>query len=447
VSTYLCERAWLGGPASEPAVLIETEGARITAVRPSYTEPLPEGTTMLRGLTVPGLANAHSHAFHRALRGRTHDARGTFWSWRELMYAVADRLDPASMLALARAVYAEMALAGITAVAEFHYLHHGPGGKAYDDPNEMGHAMVAGARAAGIRVTLVDTCYLTGGIGRPLSGAQLRFGDGDAERWAERVDSLAAAYTSAGDVTVGAAVHSVRAVPPDGISTVAAWAARSARPLHVHLSEQVAENEATEEAYGRTPTRLLADNGALGPATTVVHATHLTDDDVVLLGATGTGVCLCPTTERDLADGVGPAPALVAAGSALSLGSDSQAVVDLFEEARGVELDERLAGRRRGTFSAEQLLSAATAGGHAALGHPGDGRIAPGSVADLVSLRLDSVRTAGAGDGPATAVFAASAADVTDVVVGGRAVVRDGRHLLVDDVPGALADAVRDVTG
>jgi len=441
VSTWWCEQAWLGAASGVTSgVLVEVAEGRFTAVRAGIARA-PVGSTALRGLVLPGLANVHSHAFHRALRGRTQRERGTFWTWREEMYAVAERLDPDSYRRLATAVFAEMALAGVSAVGEFHYLHHGPGGVPYDDPNAMGHALVEAARAAGVRITLLDACYLTGGVGAPLQGTQHRFGDGDAGRWGERVDALRAAYAGSADVVVGAAVHSVRAVPADQVAHVAGWAAGADAPLHAHLSEQVAENDACRAAYGRTPTAVLGDNGALGARSTMVHATHLDAADVALLGSTGTGVCMCPTTERDLADGVGPARRLFDAGCPVSLGSDSHAVIDLFEEARAVELDERLVTCRRGHWSAEELLHAATAAGHAALGHLDAGRIEVGAPADLVAVRLDSPRTAGTGGAAETAVFAAAAADVTDVVVGGRPVVTDGRHVRVD-AGGELAAAV-----
>jgi formiminoglutamate deiminase len=233
----------------------------------------------------------------------------------------------------------------------------------------------------------------------------------------------------------------VRAVAAEDIPLVAAWAAERDVPLHVHVSEQVGENQDCAAAYGRTPTQLLGDCGALGPRTTAVHATHLTGEDVARLGSTGTGACFCPTTERDLADGVGPVRALLDAGCPLSLGSDSHAVVDLFEEARAVELDARLVTQRRGQVDAGTLLTAATAGGHAALGRPDAGVLAPGAVADLVTVRLDSARTAGAGTGAAAVVFAASAADVVHVVAGGAVLVRDGRHTRVPDVGRSLARA------
>ncbi|WP_119729122.1 formimidoylglutamate deiminase [Thermomonospora amylolytica] len=441
------ELAWLGDEVAAD-VLIEADGERFTAVEPGV--PAPPDAERLPGLTLPGLANAHSHAFHRALRGRSHAERGDFWTWRDQMYAVAGRLDPDSYHALARAVYAEMALAGISVVGEFHYLHHRPGGGPYDDPNIMGEALIAAAADAGIRITLLDACYLTGGIRRPLRGPQLRFGDRTADDWQRRVEALHGLVGKGhrAHARLGAAVHSVRAVPPDEIHAVAAWATHHRVPLHVHLSEQPAENEACREAYGLSPTRLLAECGALGPLTVAVHATHLDAEDIALLGTTMTGVCLCPTTERDLADGIGPARELADAGAELSLGSDQHAVIDLFEEARAVELDERLRTRRRGHWSAGELLAAATWHGHYALGWPEAGRLEPGAYADLVTVAFDTVRTAGATAEYAaeTAVFAATAADVRHVVVSGRPVVRDGRHLLIPDVPAALHTAVTALT-
>ncbi|MEU4307021.1 formimidoylglutamate deiminase [Streptomyces rochei] len=437
--TYWLEHAWLGTHV-EPGVAVDVgDDGRIAAVRTDVPAP-PPGAEILRGLTLPGLANAHSHAFHRALRGTVQVGSGTFWTWREVMYSVADRLTPETYLDLARAVYAEMALAGITTVGEFHYVHHAPGGTAYADPNAMGEALIQAAADAGVRITLLDTCYLSSGFGQPPDTHQLRFSDGTADAWAQRCSVL----EERDHARIGAAVHSVRAVPADQLATVARWAEERRAPLHVHLSEQTAENDACHAAHGCTPTRLLADHGVLGPRTTGVHNTHLTDEDIALLGGSRTGTCMCPTTERDLADGIGPAVALQQAGSPLSLGSDSHAVVDLLEEARAMELNERLRTRTRGHWTAAALLRAASADGHAALGWDDAGTIEPGARADLATVALDSVRTAGPLPrlGAETAVFAATAADVRHTVVGGRHVVRDGAHTLVPDVPRALARAV-----
>jgi formiminoglutamate deiminase len=438
--TYWLERAWLGpgaGGAVEEGVLVSMHGGFFTAVETGVAAA-PRGAHRLAGLTVPGMANCHSHAFHRALRGRTQRERGTFWTWREQMYALAERLDPDGYFDLARAVYREMAAAGFTAVGEFHYLHHGPGGTPYDDPNAMGSALVDAAREAGIRIALLDTCYLTSGIGTPAEGVQLRFSDRSVDGWASRVERLEH-LGDADDVVVGAAVHSVRAVPREQVAEVAAWAEHHEAPLHVHLSEQVAENEACLAAYGMTPTRLLSEADALGRRTTVVHATHLTDADVERLGGTRTHACFCPTTERDLGDGIGPSRRLHDSGAPLTLGSDSHAVIDAFEEMRAVELDERLATQQRGHWSAEELLTAATTTGHASLGFDDAGRIAVGAPADLVTLDTSSPRTAGTGAALETAVFAASSADVVQVVSGGRVVATAGdRHAVGRDLDAVI---------
>ncbi len=428
--SWWCQSAWLGD-APVAAVRVSAVDGVITAVASGV--PAHPGDERLAGLVLPGFANAHSHAFHRALRGRTHRGGGSFWTWREAMYAVAGRLDPDSYLLLARAAYAEMALAGVTAVGEFHYLHHGPDGVPYDDPNAMGEALRQAAGDAGVHLTLLDTCYLAGGLGpdghAPLTGVQRRFGDGDGERWAARVAALA----PSAEMDVGAAVHSVRAVPAPWLATVADAAA--GRPLHVHLSEQPAENQACLAHHGLTPTGLLDAQGLLGPATTAVHATHLTAHDIERLGATRTVTCFCPTTERDLADGIGPARALIAAGSPMALGSDQHAVIDLLEEARALEMHERLATLARGQISPSELVTALS--NHASLG--GAGGIVVGHRADLVAITLDSVRTAGAD--PAQIALVASAPDVRTVVSGGRTIVADGAHTL-GDVGRLLRDAI-----
>ena len=438
-TSYLLERAYVDGTVHDD-VLVEIEDGRFSKVEIGGT-----ATDRLPGLTIPGLANCHSHVFHRALRGHTQRERGSFWTWRDQMYDVAGRLDPDTYYALARTTYREMLAAGITTVGEFHYLHHQPDGTPYDEPNEMGLALVRAARDAGIRISLLDTCYLSSGFGEEPEGVQVRYSDGDALRWAARVDQLVASgeVTAADDVVIGAAVHSVRAVPRDQIGQVADWARPRRAPLHVHLSEQVAENDACRDKHSVTPTRLLADCGALGPRTSVVHATHLSSADVHLLGEAGTYACFCPTTERDLGDGIGPSRSLHDAGTTLTLGSDSNAVIDLFEEMRAVELDERLATQRRGHWSTEELVDAATADGHASLGFTDAGTISVGARADLVTLATNTPRTAGTGRGLETVVYAATAADVRQVVVGGRVVFTP------DDLPqiGAELDAAIGAVG
>ena len=434
MTTWWAEHAWLGGPANAQAVLLEEEEGHWVSVTAGVTA-VPTAATRLYGLSLPGLVNAHSHCFHRALRGRTHTGPGSFWTWREQMYALAGRLDPDTYRRLATAVFAEMVAAGFTTVGEFHYLHHGPGGVPYADPNEMGLVLIEAARTAGIRLTLLDTCYLEGGFDRPLEGPQLRFGDESADAWAERVDGLRGTETAA----IGAAIHSVRAVPPAAAAQVAAWAER--RPLHAHVSEQRAEQDDCTEVLGASPLAVLSGAGALGPSFTAVHGTHFTAADISLLGQTGGYCCLCPTTERDLGDGIGPAGEMVGAGVQLCIGSDSHAIIDGFEESRGIELDARLAAEARGVLGPAVLLEAATSGGLRALGW-GTGGLVQGGVADLVTVDLNSPRTAGCDpSSPATAVFAAASSDVRHVLVGGRTVVSEGTHCSVD-VGGELATVI-----
>jgi len=430
--TYFAEYAQLPSGLARDVLFTVADG-RFAEVK---TGAAAGRAQRLPGVVLPGFANTHSHAFHRAIRGRTHADGGTFWTWRDRMYAVAARLDPDSYLALARATYAEMALAGVTSVGEFHYLHHAPGGVRYTDPNAMAEALRHAALEAGIRLTVLDTCYLAGGLDAtghaPLTGPQLRFGDGNAEEWAVRVEQL----TPSAETVIGAAIHSVRAVPADQLTVIKAFA--GAAPLHVHLSEQPAENAACQSFYGCTPTELLDAAGALGPSSTAVHATHLSAADVATLGRTRTTVCLCPTTERDLADGIGPARALSDAGCRLSLGSDQHAVIDPLEEARALEMHERLNSRERGRFSNGQLLAAIT--DHAGIGWPETGRLEVGATADLVAVRLDTVRTAGTV--AEQVLLSATAADVDTVVVGGRNVVHAGQHRL-GDVGRLLDSAIR----
>jgi formiminoglutamate deiminase len=417
---FWCERAWLpDGLASR--VLVRVDRGVIVSV--SSVDTIPLGCERLHGVVLPGFANAHSHAFHRALRGRTHGGGGTFWTWRERMYELAGSLTPQSYLRLARAVYAEMAVSGFTAVGEFHYLH--------DGGNEMGEALRQAAAEAGIRLTLLDACYLAGGIGQPVRGVQERFSDGTVDAWAARVAEL----REDPNTKIGSAIHSVRAVPRETLSRVVG--AFPGRPLHVHLSEQPAENQACLDAYGLTPTELLAEAGALTPRTTAVHATHLSTSDIGLLGGAGVGACFCPTTEADLADGIGPARELRDAGSPLSLGSDQHAVIDPLLEARGLEHGERLRTGERGRFSPTELVAALT--NHAAIGWDA-GRIEVGAPADLVAIGLGSARTAGVE--PDQVVLAASASDVTTVVVGGKVVARDGVHQTLGDVGELLRSAL-----
>lgn len=447
-----------GGGAVRVAdrVVVTVTADRITAVEPDSPQfdQVAAADVHLPGVTLPGLVNAHSHAFHRMLRGRTQAGTGTFWTWREQMYDLAAVLDPDGYHQLARGTFAEMLAAGITCVGEFHYLHHQAGGHPYADPNAMGEALVTAAVDVGIRITLLDALYLTAGIGdsvdRPrLDPVQQRFSDRSVPAWTVRLADLRDRWPSAPTVGVGAALHSIRAVPPpavaEAVTALEALGSGDGLPvaLHAHVAEQPAEVDRAREVHGASPVTLLDRAGALGPKFTAVHAVWLDEEDIGRLGHSGVTVCACPTTERDLADGVVPARSLLDAGARLALGTDQHSVVDLFEESRALELDLRLTTQRRGTIPPAVLLAAATSGGAASLGWPAAGRLVPGALADLCVVGLDSVRLAGLrrADLLAGLVHAATAADVTHTIVGGEVVVAGGRHRSVD-AAGTLRRAI-----
>lgn len=574
-SAFWCERAWVDGAVRDGVLLRVDEAGVLTEVRVGVTtaeaaegspdggppnggfldggspngEP-PDGAASaggtgsgitaddsgasvhhLSGVVFPGGVNAHSHAFHRMLRGRTHADGGTFWTWREVMYDVAERLTPESYRVVARAVFAEMLAGGWTSVGEFHYVHHAPDGEPYGQGDSTGaasertgeqqetgassegavghgggsghaggaHAMelalAAAADDVGIRMRLLDTCYLTGAIGEELSDEQARFGDGDIDGYLRRHADLAAALSArdpadprdtgyryetpvhsavfrtgnrrfagegaghvgesvahmgedaahAGDdtahagsatrlVTLGAAIHSVRAVPAADIARFRDLGG----PIHIHLSEQPAENDASLAACGRTPTGVLEDAGVLSPALSPVHATHLTDGDIAALGAAGTTIVMCPSTEADLADGIGPALDLARAGATIALGSDQHVVLDALRELQGLEAGERLRSGQRGRFTPAQLIDALTTGGARSLDLPA-GSFEVGRVCDLVAVDPASSRTHGSvGE---QVVLAGTSADVRTVVTAGQVRVRDGHHTTLGDIGALYRDA------
>ena len=392
---------------------------------------------------LPGLANAHSHAFHRALRGRTHDDGGNFWTWRDAMYAVTHRLDPETYHALARAVFAEMLLAGYTPWGSSTTCTTPPGGRRYDDPNVMGKALLSAAREAGIRITLLDTCYLAGGLTAgghlPLDEVQQRFCDGTRRRLGGAGGRPLRTTTRPGSARPCTRCGPCRR---DDLAAVGEFAARDGRPLHVHLSEQPGENLACEGFYGCSPTELLAGEGLLG-----ADDDGRARDPPVRQGrraarpAARTTACFCPTTERDLADGIGPARRLHDAGVRLALGSDQQAVIDPFEELRGVEMHERLESlRARPVRRGRPARHGHALNGYRSLGWDDGGLIAKGHLADLVAVRLDSPRTAGLRARPG-ALRRDRRPTSRDVVVDGERVVADGRHR-AGDVGRLLADAI-----
>jgi len=423
-------------------VRIETDTAgRITSIRDGVD---PVAGDLLLGTVLPGFANAHSHAFHRLLRGTTHADGGDFWQWRNSMYRVAGLLDPALMFLVARAVFAEMLVCGYTAVGEFHYLHHRSDGSPYAPAHGMELAIAEAAREVGIRLVLLDTCYLEGAIGQPLLPPQRRFSDGSAVGWLGRWHALRDVIES-DRVTLGAAIHSVRAVTPTAMMEIRR-ALGDGIPLHIHVSEQPQENADCVAAYGETPVGVLAGLGMLDSRLSIVHATHLTPADRGLVSASGCTVVMCPTTEADLGDGIGPAFELASSGARIAIGSDQNAVIDPLLELRGLEAGERLSSGRRGRFSPADLLTAGSSAGYASLGISRS-VLAPGDPCDLVELDPSSVRTIGSA--VSQLIFSATASDVRRVIVGGE-IVADGGRLSTHTAPrpeDLLAEALAALTG
>lgn len=357
------------------------------------TEPLP-GVALL-----PGFVNTHSHVFQRMLRGHTHrplSGQDTFWTWRRAMYDAAQQLDPDRLYEVALYTYREMAAVGYTTVGEFHYLHHQPDGQPYANPNAMAEAVVYAGRDAGIRVVLLMTAYAQSGFGQPPEEEQRRFCDPSVEAFLARADALRLA-----NIPVGIAPHSVRAVPEAWFHAIVAYCHAHHLPLHVHADEQVAEIEQCRAAYGCTPIELLERCGALGPLTTIVHATHASPVELSLLARYGCTVCVCPTTEGDLGDGIAPYAELVAAHIPLTIGSDSNTRLDPIEELRWAEYSARMRYQRRRVLVADELsspgpllLDYGTHRGAAALGVE-TGVIAPGMLADFVAIDLEHPAMAG----------------------------------------------------
>ena len=438
---YLPDLVVARGRVREGAALL-VSGGEVLAVgepRPGFEVVRLPGKAIL-----PGLVSAHGHSFQRAIRGRTqvrHPGRSDFWSWREAMYRAAAALDPDDVLAVARMAFHEMARAGVTAVGEFHYLVRDPEGRPYDAPDLLARQVIRAARDVGLRIALLRAAYARGGPGQPASLAQRRFVDAGPDEVVESAARLAALARTDACVSVGLAPHSVRACPAEWIQALAAEARRRDWPLHVHVAEQPAEVEQCRAEHGVTPVALLERLGALGRGATAVHAIHLEPDDVALLGRSGATVCACPTTERDLGDGVVPADALAAAGVRLALGTDSNVQVDLLEEARALEGNLRLVRRERGVLApatdaggegsvdalAVRLLGFATEGGMRSLGLPG-GALAPGEPADFFTVWRDDPSIAGAApaDLVPAVVFSAARTAIRDVFVAGEPVVRDG---------------------
>jgi formimidoylglutamate deiminase len=399
---------------------------------------------------LPGLIDAHSHAFQRVIRGRTEyrtaNTKDSFWTWREMMYRAAGRLTPEDVYDASRMAFLEMALSGITAVGEFHYLHHAPDGSAYDDPNLLAKEVVRAANDVGLHIALLRVAYARSGFETEINPQQARFIERDCEIYLKHVEQLQADLAGAGpNAWVGVAPHSVRAVPLDYLRRIVEFADERRLVVHMHVAEQPAEVSACISEYGSSPVALLGTEGLLSERFTGVHVIHVTPKAVGMLTSTGAMVCACPTTERNLGDGVVPVDEFLKQGVPVALGSDSHVQIDLLEDARELEYHLRLQKMGRTVLAgpddegrsalAVRLFQCATVNGARSIGATG-GTLAPGYAADFFTVDLDDPSIAGASseDLLSSIVFSLSRTAVKDVVVGGKRIVEDGRHAQQEEI-------------
>ena len=403
------------------------DGGRIVEL----TEDASNATRLAGRAVLPGMVNAHSHAFQRVIRGRTeYRSRHTsdsFWTWREQMYTAANRLGPEEIYATSRLAFREMASTGITAVGEFHYIHHSPDGTPYSDPNLLAHEVIRAARDVGIRIALLRVAYARAGYQAEPNPLQIRFIESE-ETYLKNLDRLLSTIdTTDGMSWAGIAPHSVRAVPLDYAKSIVAFANERRLPVHMHVAEQPAEVAACIQEYGRSPVALLDTEGLLSERFCAVHAIHVTPKAVDALARSGAGVCACPTTERNLGDGVVPADLYFKSRVPVSLGTDSQIQIDLLEDARELEYHLRLQKIERNVLAAEdgtvagRLFDCATVNGANAIGFNG-GTLEPGAPADFFTVDLNdpSIAGASADDLLANIVFSLARTAIRDVVVNGK---------------------------
>jgi formimidoylglutamate deiminase len=394
---------------------------------------------------VPGFVNVHSHSFQRLIRGKSESrivSGKDFWSWRGTMYHAAAKLTPQQVYDVARMTFLEMLLAGTTTVGEFHYLHLAPDGDPYDDPNLLAKQVIAAAQSVGIRIVLLRTAYLRAGFELGPDAGQKRF----YETTSAFIESMEMLYTQypgdTGGVTVGVAPHSVRAVPLPELKHIVEWARAHHLPIHMHVAEQIAENTACNREYGVTPVEMLSREGILGADFTAIHGVHISSHEVGLLAKAGAKVGSCPTTERNLGDGTVRADHLMNAGIPIALGSDSQAQIDPLEDARELDYHLRLQQQERAILDqigdvplAKRLLDCATINGARALGLA-SGELRRGSMADFFTIDLGDPSIAGhsADDLLSMIVFSLDRSGIRDVVVGGKIVLREGKHPLQQEI-------------
>jgi formimidoylglutamate deiminase len=446
MTAHQADATWIDGRLVRDAIVTVGDDGRIATVGVGL-DVGEQTVERLRGrVLLPGFVNAHSHSFQRLIRGRTEahpgDRADDFWGWRDAMYHAVEHLDPEGVERIARMAFVEMAMAGWTHVVEFHYVHHQGGGRPYADRNELARRVLAAAEFAGIGITLLRVAYQRGGAGVPPSRGQLRFVDTQEDFVRAFEDLRGVKSTGPRPVNVGIAAHSVRALDRDYLRALASLAPLG--PVHAHVSEQPREIEECLAEHGMRPVELLADVGLLSPRFTAVHATHLGPGEAELLGESGSNACICPTTERNLGDGLPDLSALIDAGVTLCLGSDSQARIDPFAELRALEDGERLRTGRRVVLAGEggtarAVFRAAMSGGARSAGLDA-GRIEVGARADLVTVRVDEPAFAGTSMGPGSEealaealVLGGSPGLVEDVWVGGRRIVQGGRHPYLDE--------------
>jgi|SRR5271168_1223910 len=394
---------------------------------------------------LPGFVNVHSHSFQRLIRGKSESrivSGKNFWSWRGTMYHAASQLDPQDVYDVARMAFLEMVLTGTTTVGEFHYLHNTPNGKPYNDPNLLSKQVIAAAQSVGIRIVLLRTAYLRSGYKLSPDLGQIRFFESTTaflENMSALVHDCSAPQS---EVRFGVAPHSIRAVPLPDLTEIAAWSRENKLPLHMHVAEQIAENTACLHEYGLTPVELLNKEQLLGPDFTAVHSIHINADEIAMLADANATICSCPTTERNLGDGIFAADQVMAAGIPVALGSDSQAQIDPLEDARELDYHLRLKQQERAILDqiaakalALRLFDCATVHGARALALP-VGVFAPGSFADFVTVDLNDVSIAGhsADDLLPIIVFSLDRSAIRDVIVNGKSVLRDQKHAHQDEI-------------
>ncbi len=430
MSTWLPDYVYVDGRfQSDRAVVCGSDGKIV-----EITEAAPDAIRLKGRAMLPGMVNAHSHAFQRVIRGRTeHRSQHTtdsFWTWREQMYAAANTLEPDEIYNVSRLAFLEMALTGITAIGEFHYIHHSPDGSPYSDPNLLEREVIRAARDVGVRIALLRVAYARAGYQTEPNPQQIRFIEDSPDLYLKNLEQLLDINDDM--AWIGVAPHSVRAAPLEYLKTIVAFANEHELPVHMHVAEQPAEVSACIAEYGRSPVALLETEGLLSKRFTAVHAIHVTPKAIAALARNGAFVCACPTTERNLGDGVVPVDAYFDAGVRVSLGTDSQIQIDLLEDAREIEYHLRLQKMTRNVLApmlAQRLFDCATINGAASIGFEG-GRIAPGAPADFFTVDLNDLSIAGASvdDLLTNIVFSLARTAVRDVVVGGKRIVEDGNH-------------------